>query len=99
MDFLLAVGELFTLVVYGQLLLENAPIYGIEDDLVDQIFDVFVRDFSRFALQLHGKPSSTEVQMEHCLRMIAKPAVDPARYEGIWEGHVLPLADRYAMNP
>ena len=98
-DFLLAVGELFTLVVYGQLLLENAPIYGIEDDLVDQIFDVFVRDFSRFALQLHGKPSSTEVQMEHCLRMIAKPAVDAARYERIWEGQVLPLADRYAMNP
>jgi acyl-CoA dehydrogenase len=98
-DFLLAVGELFTLVVYGQLLLENSRIYGVEDDLVDQIFDVFIRDFSRFALQLHGKPSSTEVQMEHCLRMIAKPAVDAARSEKIWQAQVLPLADRYAMNP
>ncbi|MCS5638568.1 MAG: acyl-CoA dehydrogenase [Myxococcota bacterium] len=98
-DFLLAVGELFTLVVYGQLLLENARIYGVEDDLVDQIFDVFVRDFSRFALQLHGKPSSTEIQMDHCLRMIAKPAVDAGRYERIWQAQVLPLADRYAMNP
>ena len=98
-DFLLAVGELFTLVVYGQLLLENAKIYAIEEDLVDQIFDVFVRDFSRFAIQLHGKPSSTEIQMEQCLRMVAKPAVDADRYTRVWEQQVLPLADRYAMNP
>ena len=98
-DFLLAVGELFTLVVYGQLLLENARIYEIEDDLIDQIFDVFVRDFSRFAIQLHGKPSSTDVQLQHCLKMIAKPAVDPDRYARVWEEQVLPLRDRYPMNP
>ena len=98
-DFLLAVGELFTLVVYGQLLLENARIYEIEDDLIDQIFDVFVRDFSRFAIQLHGKPSSTDVQLQHCLKMIAKPAVDPDRYARVWEEQVLPLRDRYSMNP
>ena len=97
-DFLLAVGELFTLVVYGQLLLENARIYEIDDDLIDQIFDVFVRDFSRYAVQLHGKPSSTDVQMDHCLRMIAKPRVDADRYDRVWEAHVLPLRDAYAMN-
>jgi acyl-CoA dehydrogenase len=27
-DFLLTAGEMFTLVVYGQLMLENAKIYG-----------------------------------------------------------------------
>lgn len=98
-DFLLAVGELFTLVVYGQLLLENSQIYGIDDDLIDQIFDVFVRDFSSYAVQLHGKPSSTQVQMDHCLRMIAKPTVNPDRYARVWDAHVLPLRDVYAMNP
>jgi acyl-CoA dehydrogenase len=98
-DFLLAVGELFTLVVYGQLLLENARIYDIAEDLIDQIFDVFVRDFSHYALQLHGKPSSTDVQMEHCLRMIAKPAGDADRYTRVWHDYVLPLGDAYAMNP
>ncbi len=50
-DFLLALGELFTLVVYGQLILENAAIYAVDDDLLDQIFDFMVRDFSRHALQ------------------------------------------------
>jgi acyl-CoA dehydrogenase len=98
-DFLLAVGELFTLVVYGQLLLENARIYDLAEDLIDQIFDVFVRDFSHYALQLHGKASSTDIQMEHCLQMIAKPIGDADRYTRVWQDHVLPLRDAYSMNP
>lgn len=98
-DFLLAVGEIFTLVVYAQLVLENAAIYGIEDCLVDQIFDVFVRDVSRFAVQLHGKPSSTQAQQDLCLAMIAKPVVDAERYEQVWREHVLALADAYEMSP
>ena len=97
-DFLMAVGELFTLVVYGQLLLENARIYEIDSDLIDQIFDVIVRDFSGFALQLYAKPSSSSLQMEHCLQMIRKPALEPLRYERVWSGQVLPLKDRYEMN-
>ncbi|MCJ7707639.1 MAG: acyl-CoA dehydrogenase, partial [Anaerolineales bacterium] len=68
-DFLLALGEIFSLVVYGQLILENASVYAVENDLLDQIFDVLVRDFSRHALQLHSKPSSTPEQMDLCLRM------------------------------
>lgn len=98
-DFLLAVGEIFTLVVYAQLVLENAAIYGIEDSLVDQVFDVFVRDVSRFAVQLHGKPSSTQAQQDLCLAMIAKPVVDAERYEQVWREHVLALADAYEMSP
>jgi acyl-CoA dehydrogenase len=98
-DFLMAVGELFTLVVYGQLLLENARIYSLEPAVLDQIFDVLVRDFSRFALQLYSKPTSTPEQMDFCLRMIRKPVVDDARYQQVWSEHVLPLDGAYEMNP
>ena len=97
-DFLMSLGELFTLVVYGQLILENASIYDVEDDLVDQIFDFVVRDFSKFALQLYGKPSGTPEQMDNCMKMIRKSVVDDARYRNIWENHVLALKDLYAMN-
>jgi acyl-CoA dehydrogenase len=97
-DFLLALGEIFTLVVYAQLVLENAPLYAIDDDLLDQIFDVFVRDLSRHALALHSKPSSTPQQMDLCLRMLRKPAVDPARFGRVWEEQVYPLKDAYSMN-
>jgi acyl-CoA dehydrogenase len=98
-DFLLALGEIFTLVVYAQLALENAEIYEVEAALVDQIFDVLVRDFSKFAVQLHGKPSSTPAQAQRCLAMIRKPAVDAERYERVWREHVHALRDAYEMNP
>jgi acyl-CoA dehydrogenase len=100
-DFLLAVGELFTLVVYGQLVLESAALRradGIDEDTVDQMFDVLVRDFSRHALDLHTKPLSTPAQMELALRMIRKPAVDAARYERVWRT-VHAQKDAYEMSP
>ncbi len=98
-DFLLALGEIFTLVVYAQLFLENAEIYEVEDDVVDQIFDVFVRDFARFATQLHGRPSTSKDQVEYCIRMIRRPAENSDRTERVWEGHVLSLRDAYEMSP
>ena len=97
-DFLLVVGELFTLVAYGQLILENKQIYAIEDDLIDQIFDVMVRDFSKFALQLFSKNSSTAIQQEICLRMIKKPVLDLARYDRVWNKYVYAMKDTYRMN-
>ncbi|MBK9795320.1 MAG: acyl-CoA dehydrogenase [Holophagaceae bacterium] len=97
-DFLLAVGEIFTLVVYGQLILENAALLEISDDLVDQIFDVMVRDLSRYALTLHGKPSSTEVQMACCLSLIRKAHVDEARSQRVLETHVYNLDGAYTMT-
>ena len=98
-DFLMALGEIFTGIVYAQLLLENARLYEIDVEVVEQIFDVLVRDFSHFALALHNKASSTPEQMQHCLRMLRKPARDEARYQRVWERHVLPQADRYEMSP
>jgi acyl-CoA dehydrogenase len=97
-DFLLAAGDIFALVVYGQLILENASIYDVSDDLVDQIFDFMVRDFSRHALNLYSKPSSNEKQMECCLEMIRKPVFDDARYQRVWQ-QVYDLRDEYEMNP
>jgi len=97
-DFTLSVGELFALVAYGQLILENSKIYNIDDDIVDQIFDCMVRDFSKFALQLYGKPSSTDDQMDYCMKMIKKPAVDEARYQRVWENYVYALKDTYEMS-
>ena len=96
-DFLLTAGEMFTLVVYGQLILENAKIYEVDTQVLDQIFDVMVRDFSKFALQLYSKPSSNPAQMEQCMKMIKKSVVDDARYTSVWESHVLKMKDQYSM--
>jgi acyl-CoA dehydrogenase len=97
-DFLMGLGEIFTLVVYGQLILEEAKLQGLPADLIDQVFDVMVRDFSKFAVVLYGKQSSNPKQMEFFLKMIKKPAVDQRRYDNIWNNDVLPLKDAYVMN-
>ena len=98
-DFLLNLGELFTLVAYGQLLIEKSKIEDLEDDIMDQIFDFMVRDFSKFALQLYSKTGSTEQQMELCLKMIKKPVKDPDRFNRVWEQHIVVLDGAYEMNP
>jgi acyl-CoA dehydrogenase len=96
-DFLLSLGEVFTLVPYGQLILEAASMYGVSHDVIDQIFDVMVRDLSRYALQLYHKPSSTSEQMDLCLRMIRTPAHDRERFHRVWEDDVYALAGAYEM--
>ncbi|MBW2313730.1 MAG: acyl-CoA dehydrogenase [Deltaproteobacteria bacterium] len=97
-DFLMAGGEIFALVVYAQLLLENAKIYELDDALLDQIFEFMVRDVSEHALQLFGQPSSNETQIECCREMMRKPDHDPDRYESVWTRHVEPLDGAYVMN-
>jgi acyl-CoA dehydrogenase len=98
-DFLLAGGEIFALVVYAQLILENARVYDIGDDLLDQIFEFMVRDVSGYALQLLGQPSSNDVQIDACRGMIRKPLHDADRNERVWHGQVEALDGAYTMNP
>ncbi len=97
-DFLQGVGQLFMLVAYAELVLENAPVHELPDDVVDELFDVFVRDFSGYAVELHGRAATTPAQAERCLALVRRPACDPERYERVWSDHVLPLAGAYEMS-
>jgi len=85
LDFVLVIGHLFTLVVYGQLILEQAELTSLDRDLVDQIFDIQIRDFSAYAIALHGKPSSTPAQQAWALSAVRKPVADSARFDRVWE--------------
>ena len=96
-DFLLTVGEIFTLAVYGQLILENAALLATEDDVIDQIFDFMVRDLSKFALQLYSKPSSSEAQMVYCMKLMRKAHVGEERYQRVLSQHVYNLNGAYEM--
>jgi acyl-CoA dehydrogenase len=97
-DWLLAVGELFALIVYCELMLENARTYDMPDDVIDEYFDVAVRDFSRYAVELHGKPTTTGAQAEHCRGMIRTPIHNGERFRRVWREHVLALKDTYHMS-
>lgn len=98
-DFAFAVGQLFATVPYAQLILEEAGLSGVDEGLLDEIFAVLVRDFNAYAVELSDKPATTDAQARFALRMIRRPAHDPARYDQIWKDHVLPLSGAYRMRP
>jgi acyl-CoA dehydrogenase len=98
LDFLLVVGHLFTLIVYGQLILEQADLIGLDADLVDQIFEVQIRDFSQYAVALHGKSSSTTAQQDWALAAVRRPVTDSHRFDRVWE-KVRAYDGAYEMRP
>ncbi|MBL7059940.1 MAG: acyl-CoA dehydrogenase, partial [Candidatus Marinimicrobia bacterium] len=97
-DFLLNLGELFTLVVYGQLIIEKFIMDDLDHDLLDQIFDFIIRDFSKYALILYSKTSSTTLQKFFCKRILRKPTVNPERFNRVLNKHVYSLTDMYEMK-
>ncbi|MFF8471542.1 acyl-CoA dehydrogenase family protein [Streptomyces griseus] len=96
LDLLLAVGQLFALVVHGQLILEQARLTGLDEELLDELFAVLVRDFSAHAVELHGKDSATGDQQSWALGAVRRPVVDAARSARIWE-RVEALSGAYEM--
>ncbi|MET7362189.1 acyl-CoA dehydrogenase family protein [Streptomyces sp. NPDC005562] len=98
LDLLLAVGQLFALVVHGQLILEQARLTDLPEDVLDELFAVLVRDFSAHAVELHGKDSATEQQQAWALGAVRRPVVDDARFARVWE-RVEALAGTYEMAP
>ncbi|MEU5777026.1 acyl-CoA dehydrogenase family protein [Streptomyces venezuelae] len=98
LDLLLAVGQLFALVVHGQLILEQARLTGLDEDVLDELFAVLVRDFSAHAVELHGKDSATADQQTWALGAVRRPVVDDARSARVWE-RVEALAGTYEMAP
>ncbi|MCX4775670.1 acyl-CoA dehydrogenase family protein [Streptomyces sp. NBC_01264] len=97
LDLLLAVGQLFALVVHGQLVLEQARLTGLDEDVLDELFGVLVRDFSAHAVELHGKDSATADQQAWALGAVRRPAVDADRSARVW-ARVEALAGAYEMK-
>ena len=58
---------------------------------------MFVRDFSAYATELHGKPGVTDAQRTLIRELIAAPLSDPAQFERLWKTQVHALAGQYEM--
>ncbi|BBZ73045.1 acyl-CoA dehydrogenase family protein [Mycobacterium paraseoulense] len=98
-DFAFAVGQLFATVPYAQLILEEAPLSGVDEALIDEIFAVLVRDFNSYAVELGDKSATTDAQARFAMRMIRRPVFDHARYDQVWKEHIQPINGAYQMRP
>ncbi|CAM3929383.1 acyl-CoA dehydrogenase family protein [Smaragdicoccus niigatensis] len=97
-DFLFAIGELFTLLPYAQLILEQAEIENTDADILDQLFEVFVTDFSKHATTLHCKTTATAAQKKRALDLVREPVGNPERFERV-VNMARNLANTYEMKP
>ena len=98
-SFSLPLGEMFSIVVYGQLILEQAGFERLDRDITNQIFDFMVRDFAGFALQIYGMHNAKDEQRAFCREiMLIKAVGDDAQYHRLWEKYVFPLNGEYQMN-
>ncbi|MBB3038293.1 acyl-CoA dehydrogenase family protein [Hoyosella altamirensis] len=82
-DFLFTLGELFTLVPYAQLILEQAKIENTNDYILDHLFEVLVTDFSGHATKLHCTTTATKAQKTRALDLVRQPAADQTRFDKV----------------
>jgi acyl-CoA dehydrogenase len=75
-DLMLSIGELLSLIIYGQLVLEYAEFDKTDVVTLDTIFHVFVRDFSRYAAELAGKERISDTKSKSCLKLVRKAHYD-----------------------
>ena len=95
----LPLGEMFSIVVYGQLILEQASISRIDPDILNQMFDFMVRDFAQFAMQIYGNHGSKDAQRDYCVKiMLTKAVPNFEQYNRVWQEYVSVLNGEYAMN-
>ena len=97
-DYMLHLGELFTMIVYAQLVLENARLYKVNDDLINQIFAFMVSDFAQYALAHLANFVNTPDQEELLQKMMRRPIPDPAQRDRVWKEQVLALQGQYSMK-
>ncbi|HSV41058.1 MAG TPA: acyl-CoA dehydrogenase family protein [Nocardioidaceae bacterium] len=97
LDLLLVIGDIFTTVPYAELILQQASIAGVDDDLIDTIFEVLVRDISMHALTLAAKPTATTAQQKAARAILRRPQYDEQRTTRVW-ADARTTANTYVMN-
>lgn len=99
MDYMLNIGEIFTTIVYGQLVLEGALLNDVDEELINQIFKYFIDDINKYALLQLNQQHNTEVQADY-LRTIALMGreVNKELDEKFWKEFVEVHDGAYVMN-
>ncbi|WP_293306476.1 acyl-CoA dehydrogenase [Mycolicibacterium sp.] len=112
LDYLQVLGQLFTQIVYAQLILESAALAlddgetrpGSVSDIsdlteahLDRMLAVFVGDMAGYAVELHGQASATDAQSAAALTLVRKPVIDAAA-ENAFVSEVLGYSGAYEMK-
>lgn len=99
MDYMLNFGEIFTMIVYAQLVLESVKLNEVEDDLIDQIFALFVRDVNKYALTQANNYVNSEAQDKYLKELaLMGPIIDKEKDFRFWQEYVQSLDGCYVQK-
>lgn len=99
MDYMLNYGEIFTMIVYAQLVLEGAILRDVHEELINQIFALFIKDVNKYAVTQLNSQENTDVQEEYLKKLILiKPVIDKENDFKFWQEFVQSQDGEYIMN-
>jgi len=96
---MLSLGHMFTQIVYGQLILESAKLYEIDDIIINRLFYYFVKDMAHHSLEHTLSQELNPPQAFICREIAAcRPEFSEEDYDLLWSETVEPLNDVFVMN-
>jgi acyl-CoA dehydrogenase len=99
MDYMLNIGEIFTMIVYAQSVLEGCSLHNVDDGLTDQIFGYFIKDINNYALNQMNSQINTELQEKYLQELaLRKPIIDKEKDLKFWKEFVQIQDGAYVMN-
>ncbi len=99
MDYMLNIGEIFTTIVYAQLILEGALLNDVDERLINQIFKYLIDDINKYALCQLNQQENSEIQKEYLQKLaINGQIVDKAADDEFWNEFVVVNDGAYVMN-
>ena len=81
----MAVGRCFSIIVYAQLIAENAVIAGIAPDLISLIFHGLIQDLSADAIQLMSAYPRKSPERRALSKIVRVPYSSPEDIESVFQ--------------
>ncbi len=99
MDYMLNIAQIFAEIAYAQLVLEQAKLSNLHEDVIDEIFKYLVIDINKFALEQLNAYENTAGQDRYLTQLaLAKPVINRAKSNRFFEAYVRPLDGAYIME-
>ncbi len=99
LSYMLNLGHMFTEIVYAQLILEQALISNVDDELINQIFATIIKDFNKYAVAQFNYQENTSTQNEYLQKLMAiVPELDKKKENEFFEEFVQAQDGEFIMT-
>ncbi len=99
LSYMLNLGHMFTEIVYAQLILEQALISNVDDELINQIFATIIKDFNKYAVAQFNYQENTSTQNEYLQNLMdIVPELDKKKENKFFEEFVQAQDGEFIMT-